>query len=236
MLVLEGIHAGYDQGNVLHGISLEIKEGEVVCLIGRNGIGKSSTMRSVVQNQIKVHRGSIRFLGQELTGRKPHEIVRLGIGYVPEDRRVFSSLTVAENLATPKHRAPPAGLREWNFDRVFGLFPKLQVLMSRQAGVLSGGEQQMLSIARALMIQPRLLLLDEPHEGLAPIISEQVIDAINVLKKEGVAMLVSEQQIRLIENCADRVYVLDRGAIAFSGSAQEFLKDPEIARRHLMIG
>lgn len=236
MLAIENLRAGYDQGNVLHGISLGVEEGEVVCLIGRNGIGKTSTMRAIVQDQITVHRGSIRFMGQELVGRARHEIVRFGIGYVPEDRRVFSSLTVAENLATPGRHAAPPGLRAWNLGRVLELFPKLKTLLGRAAGVLSGGEQQMLSIARALLTQPRLLLLDEPHEGLAPVVSEQVIDAINALKHEGVAMLVSEQQIRLIETCADRVYVLDRGAVVFAGSAQEFRSDPDIARRHLMVG
>lgn len=234
MLSLTDVHAGYGRSEVLHGVSLEVREGEVVCLVGRNGAGKSSTMRAVVQDLIRVTAGQVRFDGSELAGRPPHEVIRIGIGYVPEDRRVFAGLTVAENLSVPPPRLRGGG-RGWTLADVFDLFPKLAELRQRPAGVLSGGEQQMLSIARSLLTNPRLLLLDEPHEGLAPVVSEQVIAAINRLKAEGVSMLVSEQQIRLISECADRVYVIDKGVTVFEGSAKAFERDPEVARKYLMV-
>ncbi|MCW0235018.1 MAG: ABC transporter ATP-binding protein [Ferrovibrio sp.] len=231
MLELSNVSAAYGRGMALHGITLSVGRGEVVCLIGRNGVGKTSTMRSIVQETIRVTEGDVTFDGQSLLGLLPHQVIRRGVGYVPEDRRVFASLTVAENL-----RVPPAGHVgvRWDIDAIYQLFPQLKEYRHRQAGVMSGGEQQMLSIARSLLVNPQLLLLDEPHEGLAPKVAEEVIAALLVLKREGISMLISEQSLRTIRGCADRVYVIDRGMTVFSGTPDQFDSDPEITRRYLM--
>ena len=233
MLEVKQVTAAYGHSQALHGIDLTINEGEVVCLVGRNGAGKTSTMRCIVQDLIAVTSGSVRFDGEEIGQMAPHDIVRRGISYVPEDRRVFASLTVAENLAVPRSFA--TGEQHWNIDSVCELFPHLKQFRTRLAGNLSGGQQQMLAIARSLLTNPRLLLLDEPHEGLAPIVAQDVIDAINRLKASGVSMLISEQQLHLVHETADRIYIIDRGHIVFSGMLEEFEQDPEIARRFLMV-
>ena len=233
MLEVKQVTAAYGYSQALHGIDLNINEGEVVCLVGRNGAGKTSTMRCIVQDLIAVTSGSVRFEGEEIGQMAPHEIVRRGITYVPEDRRVFASLTVAENLAVPRSFAK--GEQHWDIDSVCELFPHLKEFRTRLAGNLSGGQQQMLAIARSLLTNPRLLLLDEPHEGLAPAVAQDVIDAINRLKTSGVSMLISEQQLHLVHETADRIYIIDRGHIVFSGTLEEFEQDPEIARRFLMV-
>lgn len=233
MLALEDVVAAYGQSQALHGIDLEVREGEVVCMVGRNGAGKTSTMRCIVHDLIRVTGGSVRFKGEDIAGLEPHRVARKGIGYVPEDRRVFASLTVAENLKVPRSYAANGGY--WNVERVTELFPQLGQFHSRLAGNLSGGQQQMLSIARSLLTNPQLLLLDEPHEGLAPIVARDVIAAVERLKSLGVSMLISEQQLHLVHETADRIYIIDRGRIVFSGTMQEFERDPEIARRYLMV-
>lgn len=234
MLRISGLHAAYGKAEVLHGIDLNVDAGEVVCLIGRNGVGKSSTMKSIVRDQIAVTGGEVLLDGASLAGLRPHEVIRRGVGYVPEDRRVFASLSVLENLSVPR-AVSATDRRHWSRDEVFGLFPQLYDYRHRKAGVMSGGEQQMLSIARALLTCPRLLLLDEPHEGLAPKIAEEVVDAIVALKAEGVSMIVSEQALNTIRRCADRVYVIDRGMTAWSGTVDGFYADPEITRKYLMV-
>ena len=234
LLELSGLAAAYGRGAVLRGVDGSVAAGEVVCLIGRNGVGKTSTMRAIVQELVHVTGGSVRFDGRNLVGLRSHEVIRLGIGYVPEDRRVFASLTVAENLRVPVASAQGGGAR-WTLDRVYQLFPQLREYRNRVAGVMSGGEQQMLSIARSLLTNPRLLLLDEPHEGLAPKVIDEIIASLLSLKSEGVAMLISEQSVRTIKECADRVAVIDRGMTVYSGTPAEFEADPEIARRYLMI-
>ncbi len=234
MLVLERVQAAYGHSQALHGIDLEVNEGEVVCIVGRNGAGKTSTMRCVVQDLIRVTSGSVRFKGEEIAGLEPHAIVRRGVGYVPEDRRVFPSLTVTENLTVPRSLAP-AGADNWTVEKVSELFPQLREFRSRLAGNLSGGQQQMLSIARSLLTNPQLLLLDEPHEGLAPIVARDVVNVINQLKSLGVSMLISEQQLHLVHDTADRIYIIDRGRTVFSGTMEEFERDPDIARRYLMV-
>ncbi len=234
MLVVEQVRAAYGQSQALHGIDLEVNEGEVVCMIGRNGAGKTSTMRCIVQDLIRVTSGSVRFKGDEIAGLAPHLVARKGIGYVPEDRRVFASLTVAENLIVPRSLAP-GGCGYWTVDKVGKLFPQLSEFRSRLASNLSGGQQQMLSIARSLLTNPQLLLLDEPHEGLAPIVARDVVGAINRLKSLGVSMLISEQQLHLVHDTADRIYIIDRGHMVFSGTMEAFERDPEIARRYLMV-
>ena len=233
MLTLEGVVAAYGQSQALHGIDLEVREGEVVCMVGRNGAGKTSTMRCIVHDLIRVTGGSVRFKGDDIAGLEPHLVARKGIGYVPEDRRVFASLTVAENLKVPRSLAANGGY--WDIERVTELFPQLGEFHSRLAGNLSGGQQQMLSIARSLLTNPQLLLLDEPHEGLAPIVARDVIAAVNTLKSLGVSMLISEQQLHLVHETADRIYIVDRGRMVFSGTMEEFERDPEIARRYLMV-
>ncbi len=234
MLVLERVQAAYGHSQALHGIDLEVNEGEVVCIVGRNGAGKTSTMRCVVQDLIRVTSGSVRFKGEEIAGLEPHAIVRRGVGYVPEDRRVFPSLTVTENLTVPRSLAP-AGADNWTVEKVSELFPQLREFRSRLAGNLSGGQQQMLSIARSLLTNPQLLLLDEPHEGLAPIVARDVVNVINQLKSLGVSMLISEQQLHLVHDTADRIYIIDRGRTVVSGTMEEFERDPDIARRYLMV-
>lgn len=234
MLRISGLHASYGRGAALHGVSLDVGAGEVVCLVGRNGAGKTSTMRAIVQEMIHVTAGSVLLEGASLAGLPSHEVIRRGIGYVPEERRVFASLTVEENLRVP---APPArgAPARWTLERVYALFPQLREYRKRLAGVMSGGEQQMLSIARSLLTGPRLLLLDEPNEGLAPKVVDEIIAALRALKGEGVSMLISEQSVRTIRECADRVYVIDRGVTVYSGTPPEFEANSEIARKYLMV-
>jgi branched-chain amino acid transport system ATP-binding protein len=234
MLEIRDLHAAYGRSAALHGVSLSVGPGEVVCLIGRNGVGKTSTLRAVVQELIQVTGGAVLLDGARLVGLQPHEVIRRGIGYVPEDRRVFASLTVAENLRVPVAPTRGAAAR-WTIETVYELFPQLREYRGRVAGVMSGGEQQMLSIARSLLTNPRLLLLDEPHEGLAPRVVDEIIAALLELKREGVSMLVSEQSVRTIKACADRVYVIDKGVTVYDGTPAEFEASPEIARRHLMV-
>lgn len=234
MLSLKDVHASYGKAEALRGVELSVAPGEVVCLIGRNGVGKSSTMKSIVQDQITVRGGAVEFEGQSLVGLRAHDVIRLGVGYVPEDRRVFASLSVLENLKVARP-VKDASRRSWSLDQVFALFPQLYDYRHRTAGVMSGGEQQMLSIARSLLTQPKLLLLDEPHEGLAPKVAEEVVDAIVALKAEGVSMMISEQALHTIRRCADRVYVVDRGATVWNGTVDGFYADPEITRKYLMV-
>lgn len=234
MLRISDLHAAYGKAEVLHGIDMEVAPGEVVCLIGRNGVGKSSTMKSIVRDQISVTGGEVVFDGQSLAGMRPHDVIRHGVGYVPEDRRVFASLSVLENLHVPRPVAV-TDRRRWTVDEVFRLFPQLHDYRHRKAGVMSGGEQQMLSIARSLLTCPKLLLLDEPHEGLAPRVAEEVVEAIVALKREGVSMIISEQALNTIRRCADRVYVIDRGMTVWNGTVDGFYADPEITRKYLMV-
>ena len=234
LLALEDVCAGYRESEVLHDVSLTLAADEVVCLIGRNGAGKTSIMRAIVQELVAVTAGRIRFGNADLVGLASDRIVRLGIALVPENRRIFPSLTVRENLLVPRPvRAPADG--GWTTERIYDLFPQLAERRRNPAGVLSGGEQQMLSIARALLLNPTVLLLDEPHEGLAPVVADTVVETINMLKAQHVSMLVAEQAIHVVDACADRLYVVDRGRVAFTGTPAAFHADPEIARKYLMV-
>jgi branched-chain amino acid transport system ATP-binding protein len=223
------VHAAYGLSRVLHGVSLEAGAGEVVSLLGRNGAGKSTTLKAVV-GLVHVTGGSIRFDGQEITRLPTHQISRRGIGYVPEDRRIFAELTVEENLRVGER----SGGR-WSLDRVYGFFPKLAEMAGRRGGSLSGGEQQMLTVARTLMGDPRLLLLDEPSEGLAPVIVRTLRDQIAALKREGIAIVLSEQNLAFAARLADRAYIVERGEIRFAGPMQALLGDEGLRRAYLTV-
>ena len=228
-LELEAVEAGYGPSRVLHGVTLTARAGEVVSLLGRNGAGKSTTLKAIV-NLVEVTGGIVRFGGRDITRRPTHEISRLGVGYVPEDRRIFADLTVAENLVVGAK-----GDGVWSAARVYQFFPKLAELAARRAGSLSGGEQQMLTVARTLMGNPRLLLLDEPSEGLAPVIVRALGDQIAALKREGLTILLSEQNLRFAARLADRVYIIEKGEIRFGGPMTELMADEALRRRYLTV-
>jgi branched-chain amino acid transport system ATP-binding protein len=211
MLEVAGLDAGYGRAQVLFGVALEAAPGEVVALLGRNGAGKSTTLKAVI-GLIRRSAGEVRFDGRRIDGLEPHEIARLGLGYVPEERRIFSDLTVAENLEVGR-QPPRAGAPAWSLQKLLQLFPALGALLRRRAGSLSGGEQQMLCIARTLAGNPRAILLDEPSEGLAPVVVDQVAKAILELKAAGVAVLLAEQNRTFTRRVADRSYTLAKGRI-----------------------
>ena len=226
LLQVEEIHTAYGLSRVLFGVSLEIRPGECVCLLGRNGVGKSTTMRSIM-GLTPPQTGRVRWKGTDITGWEPYRVARAGLGFVPEDRRIFADLTVWENLDV----ATRSG--QWTTERVFDLFPKLRELAGRNGGYLSGGEQQMLTIARTLMGNPELLLLDEPSEGLAPLVVDHLRDQIARLKREGLTILLAEQNVEFSLSLAERVYVLEKGSIRFSGPAAQLQGDERL--RHDLL-
>jgi branched-chain amino acid transport system ATP-binding protein len=226
LLEVRDLHTAYGLSRVLFGVSIEVAAGECVCLLGRNGVGKSTTMRSIM-GLTPPQAGRVVFKGADITGWEPHRVARAGIGFVPEDRRIFADLTVWENLDVAQRPG------HWTVERVFDLFPKLRELTGRNGGFLSGGEQQMLTIARTLMGNPELLLLDEPSEGLAPLVVDHLREQIARLKTEGLTILLAEQNTEFSLALADRVYVLEKGAIRFSGTAVA-LRDNEALRHELL--
>jgi branched-chain amino acid transport system ATP-binding protein len=230
LLSVESIHSAYGLSRVLFGISLEVWAGECVCLLGRNGVGKTTTMRSVM-GLLRPTNGRVVWKGTDIAGWTPHRIARAGIGFVPEDRRVFAELTVWENLDIASRAARRPG--RWNIAAVFDLFPALRPLSNRLGGYLSGGEQQMLTIARTLMGNPELLLLDEPSEGLAPLVVETLLDKVSELKAQGLTILLAEQGVDFSLALADRVYVLEKGSVRHSGPAAE-LRDNVTLRDRLL--
>lgn len=231
MLQVEEIHTYYGLSHILFGVSLEIKEGEVVCLLGRNGAGKSTTMKSII-GLTPPKQGLIRFKGQPTAGKKPFMLARMGIGYVPDDRRVFADLTVGENLEISERNMTEGG---WNKERVYQFFPALEKIDTRRAGYLSGGEQQMLTIARALMTNPDLLLLDEPTEGLAPLIVELLEEQIAKLKEAGLTVLLAEQNLDVALRLSDRGYVIDNGVIRYEGSIEDLRNNEEVRNKYLLV-
>ena len=231
ILVVEDVHASYGLSQVLFGVSLEVAPGECVCLLGRNGVGKTTTMRSIM-GLTPPSQGRVEWKGQSLRGRAPHAISHLGIGFVPEDRRIFAELTVWENLDVAARRGRNGG---WSVERVYEMFPKLRELADRQGGFLSGGEQQMLTIARTLMGNPELLLLDEPSEGLAPLVVDALRERIADLKREGLTILLAEQSVDFCLALADRVYVLEKGAVRYEGTAAQFRADGSIQAKYLEL-
>jgi branched-chain amino acid transport system ATP-binding protein len=232
LLAIEDLHSAYGLSRVLFGISLDIAAGECVCLLGRNGVGKTTTIRSVM-GLLRPTSGRVLWKGTDIAGWPPHRVARAGIGFVPEDRRVFAELTVWENLEIAARAAGRSG--HWTLDAVYSLFPKLRELRNRQGGFLSGGEQQMLTIARTLMGNPELLLLDEPSEGLAPLVVEALLDNIRALKTEGLTILLAEQGVDFSLALADRVYILEKGTIRHSGPAAELRDDPALRDRLLAL-
>ena len=229
MLEVRALHAVYGRSHVLHGVELRAREGEVVSLLGRNGAGKSTTLKAIM-GLVRITSGDVRFRDATLTGLPTHEISRRGIGYVPEDRRIFSDLTVRENLLVGERAES-----RWSPARLFELFPALRPLAARRGGSLSGGEQQMLTIARTLATDPRLLLLDEPSEGLAPVIVRRLGDAIAALKREGLTILLSEQNVKFARRLADRAYIIERGEIKFEGSIAALDADESLRRSYLGV-
>jgi branched-chain amino acid transport system ATP-binding protein len=226
LLEVRDIHTAYGLSRVLFGVSIEVRAGECVCLLGRNGVGKSTTMRSIM-GLTPPQSGRVSFKGGDITGWEPYRVARTGIGFVPEDRRIFADLTVWENLDVAQRGG------RWTVERVFDLFPTLRELTGRHGGYLSGGEQQMLTIARTLMGDPELLLLDEPSEGLAPLIVDHLGEQIARLKAEGLTILLAEQNTEFSLALADRVYVLEKGAIRFAGTAAA-LRDNAALRHELL--
>jgi branched-chain amino acid transport system ATP-binding protein len=228
-LELEGVQAGYGLSRVLHGVSLSARAGEVVSLLGRNGAGKSTTLKAIV-GLVEISGGAVRCDGRDITRHPTHEISRLGIGYVPEDRRIFGDLTVAENLMVGQK-----GGGAWSAARVYEFFPRLRELAGRRAGGLSGGEQQMLTVARTLMGNPRVLLLDEPSEGLAPVIVRALGEQVAALKREGLTILLSEQNLKFAARLADRAYIIEKGEIRFEGPISTLMGDEAMRRKYLTV-
>jgi branched-chain amino acid transport system ATP-binding protein len=232
VLEVEGLRAGYGPAEVLFGVSLRLARGEVAALMGRNGAGKSTTLKAIM-GLVPPRAGRVRFAGRDIAGLAAFRIARLGLGYVPEDRRIFTDLTVAENLEVG--RRPAEGRNAWTPERLFEVFPNLGSMRNRRAAAMSGGEQQMLAIARTLMGNPAAVLLDEPSEGLAPVILELMADAVLRMKREGIAVLLSEQNFDFAAAVADRAYVIERGEIRYDGSMAALDADPALRAQHLTI-
>ncbi|MFP3558256.1 ABC transporter ATP-binding protein [Paraburkholderia hospita] len=218
-LIAEGLQTWYGKSHILHGVSVMVNDGEIVALVGRNGAGKTTTMRSLM-GLTRPRDGRVHILGHETTAWPPYRIAALGVGYVPEGRRVFANLSVEENLLIPNGRVGP-----WTVERVYGLFPRLRERRSSKGRQLSGGEQEMLAIARALLLNPRILLLDEPSQGLAPLMVREVFDVIVAMRADGMSVLLVEQNVRAAVEIADVACVLDDGRVAFTGAAREFARD-----------
>lgn len=233
MLRVSELNSYYGQAHILSDISLEVHAGEVVVLLGRNGAGKSTTLKSII-GLVRPRSGSVEFAGVQIERFAPYRIARMGLGYVPEERRIFSDLTVLENLEVGR-QPPRAGAPTWSFEKVGELFPNLKEMPNRPGGRMSGGEQQMLTIARTLMGNPACILLDEPSEGVAPVIVDQMAEAIRELKKSGVAILLSEQNLHFAMEVADRAYIIEKGAIRFAGTMTELSANPEIQAQYLAV-
>lgn len=235
-LEIKSLVSGYRNAQVLHGVSLIVPEGEVVGLLGRNGMGKSTLIRSIMQvHPPTIDAGSILWRGQELVGLRPDQVALLGIGYVPQGRRLFASLTVQEHLNIVPSRPPDADRPAWNAARIYELFPRLAERRRHRGNQLSGGERQMLAIARALMLNPSVLLMDEPTEGLAPVMVQTVERAVRELKRAGLTILLVEQNLRSALNVTDDVYILETGQIVHQAAARDLENDPVTLHRYLGV-
>jgi len=233
LLEVRGLETAYGASQVLFGISLNVQRGEVVALLGRNGAGKTTTLSSIM-GLVRARAGTIRFDGNEIRGREPFEACRAGLGFVPENCRLFGGLTVAENFEAAR-RAPRDGATRWDVDQVLELFPDVAQFLHRRASALSGGQQRMVAIARTLMGNPSLLLLDEPSEGLAPMVVSAMLERLKRLKATGTTVLISEQNLRFATELADRVSIIERGEIRYEGSPGELAAHPEVRERYLMV-
>ncbi|PTW59027.1 amino acid/amide ABC transporter ATP-binding protein 2 (HAAT family) [Breoghania corrubedonensis] len=233
MLTLEGVHSFYGKAHILNGLGFSVDRGEVVALLGRNGAGKTTTMKSIMQ-LVRPRRGQVCFHGSQITGMPPHKVARLGLGYVPEERRIFTDLTILENLEVGR-QARRADTPYWTEADMFELFPNLWERRNAQGKAMSGGEQQMLTIARTLMGNPSLLLLDEPSEGIAPIIVEQMAETILKFKAEGLTVIISEQNLHFARIVADRAVIIEGGEKKFDGSFAELENHPEIRDAYLSV-
>lgn len=233
LLTVRNLQAWYGRAHILMGVDLTVGRGEVVALMGRNGAGKTSTMKTIM-GLMDARSGTVSFDGRDVSALPPHRIARLGLGYVPEDRRVFTELTVEENLEVGR-QPPRPGAPSWTPERLYDLFPNLAEMRGRRGGQMSGGEQQMLTLARTLMGNPSLLLLDEPSEGLAPRIVQQMAEAVRALKAEGLSVLLSEQNLSFAAAVADRASVIEKGRIRFDGPMQALLEDEAARRQYLAL-
>jgi len=233
VLEVAGLRAGYGPAEVLFGVELHLSRGEVAALMGRNGAGKSTTLKAIM-GLLTPRGGSVRFAGAEIAGWAPFRIARLGLGYVPEDRRIFTELTVSENLEVGR-RAATTGRAPWTPERLFSIFPNLAEMRHRRASAMSGGEQQMLTIARTLMGNPDAVLLDEPSEGLAPVIVEQMAEAVLRMKQEGIAVLLSEQNLDFAAAVADRALILEKGQVRWRGGMAELEASEAVRRAYLTV-
>ncbi len=233
MLAVEGLNSFYGQAHILHGVGFAVGSGEVAVLLGRNGAGKSTTMKSLI-GLVRPASGSVRFGNREVARMEPFRRAQLGLGYVPEERRIFAELTVMENLDVGRQPARD-GLRPWTPERLFTLFPNLGAMRRRPGGRMSGGEQQMLTIARTLMGNPRFLLLDEPSEGLSPLIVEQMAAAIHALRQEGLSILLAEQNLHFAAEVATQAVILESGRVAWTGSMAALRADAGTHGRYLAV-
>jgi len=228
MLKLENVHAFYGKSHILHGVSLEVGEGEVVGILGRNGVGKTTTMKSIIG--LVERKGLIEFNGRDISKLPPYRIARLGIGYVPQGRMIFPELTVMENLLVGTKEEKPEILKE-----IFDLFPRLEERKTQIAGTLSGGEQQMLAIARALMLEPKLILMDEPTEGLMPIMVSRIKEVVQEINERGVSVLLVEQNAKMALDTVERVYIMEKGMIKYHSSAEDLKQNHEVLVRYLGV-
>jgi branched-chain amino acid transport system ATP-binding protein len=235
MLALENVHTYYGKSHILHGVSIEVGPGEVVGLLGRNGVGKSTTLKTIV-GLVRPSEGRVRFEGRDIAGFAPHKLAHAGIAYVPEDRRIFRLLTVLENLRTGLDRpGVPAERRQELLDKVYGSFPVLRERRYQAGGTLSGGEQQMLAIARAMMLEPKIILLDEPTEGLMPRMVSQIRDIIEVLHRDGVAILLVEQNVPLTLEASNRIYIMEKGVVRHHAPAAALRADHTVIHQYLGV-
>ena len=237
LLQVNEIHSYYEKSHILHGVSMSIGKGEMVCLLGRNGVGKSTTLKSVI-GIIQPKEGSILFKGEDLVGKAPYRIARTGIGYVPEDRRIFRSLTTHENLLMGIKRGRTAkgdSRQAWNIERIYQAFPRLEERRSNRGAHLSGGEQQMLTVARTLMGNPELILIDEPTEGLAPLVAKDVLDMLSKVLESGVSILMVEQNYKAAIKVADRFYIMSKGQIFFEGDGEDLVEAEDIRKTYLEV-
>ena len=228
MLRLENVHAFYGKSHILHGVSLEVGEGEVVGILGRNGVGKTTTLKSIIG--LVERKGLIEFNGQDISRLPPYRIARLGIGYVPQGRMIFPELTVMENLLVGTKEEKPETLKE-----IFDLFPRLEERKTQIAGTLSGGEQQMLAIARALMLEPELILMDEPTEGLMPIMVSRIKEVVHEINERGVSVLLVEQNAKMALDTVERVYIMEKGMIKYHSPSQDLKQNQDVLVRYLGV-